>query len=72
MKRHRNTANKQIFLEDPCHEAAHRLAMRVHAARGNRPEIVQQYERCKQHLQLHLDVIPSPETKTLFKQLVGE
>ena len=62
----------RILLEDPCHEAAHCLAMRVHAARGNRSEVVQQYQRCNQHLQSHLDLAPSPETEDLFKQLVGK
>ena len=63
---------KKILLEDPCYEAAHCMVMRVHAALGNRSEIVQQFQRCKHNLRLHIDVKPSPETVTLFKQLVGE
>jgi len=61
----------RIFLEEPCQEAAHRLAMRVHVASGNRPEAARQYERCKLALQLYLGLLPSTETESLFEQLVG-
>ncbi len=38
---------RRVLAEEPWLEDAHRLAMRVHAAMGNRGEIVAQYEECK-------------------------
>lgn len=58
-----------LLSEDPCHEAAHRIIMRIYSARGNRAEISRQYFRCQQSLR-HLDTKPSPETVELFEQLM--
>ncbi len=56
---------------DPCLESAHRLAMRVHAARGNRAQIIRQYETCRATLRQELDVAPSPQTDQLLIELLG-
>jgi len=55
--------------QDRCLEAAHRLAMRVHAARGNRAAMVRQYEFCKQVLHDEVNSTPSPQTEQLFETL---
>ncbi len=55
--------------QDRCLEAAHRLAMRVHAARGNRAAVVRQYEFCKQVLRDEYNSTPSPQTEQLFETL---
>ena len=55
--------------EDPCLEAAHRLAMRVHASRGNQAAIVRQYELCKQALKDEFNTTPSFQTEQLFQIL---
>ena len=54
---------------DSCNEEAHRLAMRTHARRGNRSEVVRQFELCKQALAQEYGLTPSPETVDLFKKL---
>jgi two-component SAPR family response regulator len=55
--------------QDHCLEAAHRLAMRVHAAMGNRAAVVRQYEFCKQVLRDEYHSTPSPQTEQLFETL---
>jgi len=55
--------------EDSSLEAAHRLAMRSYAARGNRAGVVRQYELCKQTLSEEYQTSPSPQTEQLYKTL---
>ena len=62
---------QKALQEDSCNEAAHRLAMRVHAAMGNRAEVARQYERCQQALQEEISVSPSPETRALLESLTN-
>lgn len=56
--------------EDPCLEAAHRLAMRTHAAMGNRAAVARQYERCRQALLEEINALPSPQTQLLHDTLM--
>ena len=37
---------QQAIVVDPCLEAAHRLAIRIHAAMGNRAAVARQYNQC--------------------------
>ncbi len=60
---------QQLLNDDQYQEAAHRLAMRAYAARGDRVEIARQYEFCRQSLQ-QLDTAPSAETERLYAQLM--
>jgi len=60
-----------MLAHDVCWEEAHRLAMRTHAAMGNRVEIVRQFSQCKETLQKEIDVQPSPLTEELFSRLMG-
>jgi ATP/maltotriose-dependent transcriptional regulator MalT/DNA-binding SARP family transcriptional activator len=55
--------------QDRCLEDAHRLAMRIHAARGNRAALVRQYEMCKQVLLDEYNSTPSPQTEQLYETL---
>jgi LuxR family maltose regulon positive regulatory protein len=57
---------QMILRDDPCMEAAHRLAMRILAAMGNRAAMVRQYELCKQALKEEYDATPSPQTEQLY------
>ncbi|HET8706988.1 MAG TPA: bacterial transcriptional activator domain-containing protein, partial [Pseudomonadales bacterium] len=61
---------QQIFREDPCQEDAHRIAMRVYAAMGNRALVIRQYEQCKQALMSEVEALPSFQTQTLYKTLI--
>jgi LuxR family maltose regulon positive regulatory protein len=56
--------------EDTCLEEAHRLAMRAHAAMGNRAAVVRQYKRCQQTLREEVSVPPSSQTVALFETLI--
>lgn len=56
---------------DPCLESACRMAMKVHAAQGNRSAVARQYQRCREAFSRLLDTHPSPETEALYQQLLG-
>ena len=60
----------QALAEDACLEDAHRLAMRIHAAMGNRAAIVRQYERCRVALTKEINAPPSKQTRDLYETLV--
>ncbi len=61
---------KRLLAEDPCLEAVHRLAMRAHAAIGNRAAVARQFETCGSILKQQLDVSPSEETEQLYEILM--
>jgi LuxR family transcriptional regulator, maltose regulon positive regulatory protein len=61
---------QKILGEDPCMEDAHRLAMRIYAAMGNRAAIARQYEYCRQVLSEELNATPSSITQSLFETLM--
>ena len=60
-----------LFSEDSCLEEAHRLAMRVYAAMGNRAAVVRQYEQCMRVLREEVDAPPSDQTNELFEALMA-
>ncbi len=62
--------SQRALEEDPCLEAAHRLAMRIHAAMGNRAAVARQYERCRQALLQEINALPSPQTQSLHDTLM--
>jgi two-component SAPR family response regulator len=55
--------------EDLCLEEAYRLAMRAHAALGNRAAVVRQFEQCQQALLEEVNVPPSSQTVALYETL---
>nr|HMN29374.1 BTAD domain-containing putative transcriptional regulator [Caldilineaceae bacterium] len=60
---------ERVLAKDSCHEAAHRLAMRIYAAMGSSAGVVRQYRLCEQMLLAELDVPPSPKTTELYELL---
>jgi ATP/maltotriose-dependent transcriptional regulator MalT len=60
---------QQALAQDACLEEAHRLAMRVHAAMGNRAAIVRQFKQCQQTLLEEVNAPPSPQTVELYETL---
>ncbi len=54
----------------PSQEAAWRLAMRSHAAQGNRSGIERVFQQCRKALAQDLDAEPSGETYSLYQQLM--
>ena len=63
------TTCEQMIHLDSCWEEAHRLAMSLYAATGNRAEIVRQFEQCRLALHKELNLSPSEQTIDLFHQL---
>lgn len=60
----------RILDADPCQEDAHRLAMRVYAALGNRAAVARQYAQCQRALRTEIDAPPSPQTAYLYQTLM--
>jgi two-component SAPR family response regulator/Flp pilus assembly protein TadD len=61
---------RSALAQDPCLEEVHRLAMRAHAALGNRADVVRQFEACRQSLLAELNVPFSPQTEKLYQTLI--
>jgi two-component SAPR family response regulator len=53
----------------PYHEPLHRIIMRIYAARGDRPSILRQYEKCQNLLLNEIGAPPSEQTEQLYHQL---
>ncbi|HSD23076.1 MAG TPA: ABC transporter substrate-binding protein [Solirubrobacterales bacterium] len=62
-------AEETIALE-PYRETGYRQLMAAHAAAGNRAEALRVYERCRQLLATELGAYPSPETETIYRELL--
>ncbi len=58
-----------LLITDPCLEEAHRMAMRIYAAQGNKVGVVRQFERCQQNLLREVNLPPSTQTFELFDSL---
>jgi 8-oxo-dGTP pyrophosphatase MutT (NUDIX family) len=63
-------AQEAIALE-PFRESGYRRLMHAHAAAGNRAEALQTYERCRRLLAEELGAYPSPETESIYRELLG-
>ncbi len=61
---------QRLLEEDSCLEDAHRLAMQIHAAQGNRAAVARQFAACQQALLDEVDVPPSPQTEELYATLM--
>jgi len=60
----------QALSQDACLEEAHRLLMKIHAAMGNRVEIMRQYDSCCLALQEEINAYPSRQTTELYETLM--
>jgi YVTN family beta-propeller protein len=64
-----NWAEQSIALE-PFRETGYRCLMKAHVAAGNRAEALRVYERCRQLLAEELGTYPSPETESIYRELL--
>jgi YVTN family beta-propeller protein len=55
---------------DPYRESGYRSLMEAHAAAGNRAEALRVYERCRLLLADELGAYPSPETQSIYRNLL--
>jgi YVTN family beta-propeller protein len=62
-------ADEAITLE-PFRESGYRRLMQAHAAAGNRAEGLRAYERCRHLLAEELGAYPSPETESVYRDLL--
>lgn len=61
----------RILREDSFREDVHCVAMRAHAALGNRGAVREQFETLRKALDEELGVEPAPETRRSYKELMG-
>ncbi len=62
---------RALVAKAPFRESGHRLLMEILAARANRAEALQVYERLRLLLRDELGAAPSPETQELHRRLLG-
>jgi YVTN family beta-propeller protein len=62
-------AEEAVALE-PFRESGYRRLMEAHAAGGNRAEALRVYERCRRLLADELGAYPSPETESIYRELL--
>ena len=60
-----------LLAVNPGQEAASRIAMRAHAARGDRAGVEEIFQACRQVLARDLDAEPSPATRDLYEKLLS-
>ncbi len=61
---------EQIVELEPFRETAYQQLMRMHAAAGNRAEALRVFARCRELLREELGVSPSPQTETVFLEIL--
>jgi YVTN family beta-propeller protein len=64
-------AEEAVALE-PFRESGYRRLMEVHAVAGNRAEALRVYERCRRLLADELGAYPSPETESMYRELLAQ
>jgi DNA-binding SARP family transcriptional activator len=64
-----STALRLLAL-DPVQEAAHRIAMRLHAQLGRRTAALRHYQACVNTLRRELNVEPEEETRQLYRDIL--
>ncbi len=63
-------AAREVVALEPFRETGWQRLMRVHAAVGNRAEALRAYEQCRKLLTEELGTDPSPQTETLYLELM--
>jgi YVTN family beta-propeller protein len=61
---------KQATELEPFRETGYRRLMEAHVAAGNRAEALRVYERCRRLLADELGTYPSPETESVYRELL--
>ena len=56
---------------EPFRESSWRRLMQAHAAAGNPAEALRVYERCRRLLADELGIYPSPETESIYRELLS-
>ena len=61
---------EEVIELEPFRESGYRRLMEAHAAAGNRAEALRVYERCRRLLAEELGAYPSPETESIYRELL--
>jgi DNA-binding SARP family transcriptional activator len=62
---------QRVLTHDNCWERAYRHLMLAFAHLGDRGQVGRTYQRCIQTLREELDVLPAPETRSLYEKLTS-
>src|SRR5207342_2053998 len=62
---------EELIALSPFREAGYRRLMEAHVVAGNRAEALRVYEQCRQLLAEQLGAYPSPETESIYRQLLA-
>ena len=62
----------QVLEKDRSHEDSHRLLMRCYVELGQRGRALRQYRLCERILAQEYGTAPSPETRSLYGELLGD
>ena len=62
---------EELIALSPFREAGYRRLMEAHVAAGNGAEALRVYERCRRLLADELGAYPSPETESIYRQLLA-
>ncbi len=62
---------REVLLQDPAREVAHRHLMRLYAQMGTPDQAVRQFHVCQDVLRRELDLAPQPETVSLYDEIVA-
>lgn len=63
---------QQILRHDPLREEIHRELMRLFWFSGQRVQAIQEYETCRRTLADELGILPMPETRQLFDEIIQD
>jgi two-component SAPR family response regulator len=61
---------QKALREDNLMEEAYQLALKIHAATGNRVGLVRQYQQCVEIFEKEINSPPSNATQTLYQDLL--
>jgi YVTN family beta-propeller protein len=61
---------KEVTALEPFRESAYRRLMEAHSASGNNAEALRVYERCRRLLADELGAFPSPETESVYLEIL--
>jgi basic membrane lipoprotein Med (substrate-binding protein (PBP1-ABC) superfamily)/DNA-binding SARP family transcriptional activator len=62
---------EEVTKLEPFRESGYRRLMECHAAAGNPAEALRVYERCRRFLADELGAYPSPETESIYRELLS-
>jgi predicted ATPase/DNA-binding SARP family transcriptional activator len=62
---------REVLVDEPLHEPAHRALMRLYASSGRRQEALAQFQELKRGLRREFEDEPDDETRRLYQQLLA-